>query len=700
MSNSENNRIRLVLEKLRKLQQSQELDQLPEIIEELEDSIEKSREITAFPDKEKLHYAFTREALVILDKKKARDCTPALSRILQMSCDKITNNDFTRLIHPDDLNNFEKACDHNALTQVKCRLYKEDKSIVHVEMSIHPSDIPDRQYILIRDITDHVKLENQLRESENKFRNLANTTSVAIMIYQGEYWVYANPAAERISGYTLDELQSMKYWTIVHPDYRKMIQSRGQQRQKGEEVPSGYEFKIVAKDGRPKWVYLEGKLTIFNGKPAGLISIIEITHIKQVELDLKKKNEALQLADKQLQQSNERLNELNIQLQKQNAVLQKAKDKAEESDRLKSAFLANMSHEIRTPMNAIMGFAEILAETDVTMDAQREFGKTIYTRSQHLLQIINDIVDISKIEANLLSIHRKEFDLNKLFDELKQSFQPVLRKREKEHLTLDFQKSQKGEFIIYSDNNRLEQILTNLVGNAIKFTEQGSITIGYELRNKKMLEFHVTDTGSGINPDEVTKIFDRFVMARNAVNDTSEGTGLGLAISKSLAELLGGRIWIADTSDKGTSFHFTINIAKEEKMANEQQKKPHQANSFLHNLKILLVEDDTGSIQLMMTMLEEKGATLTIVQKGAEAVRRIKKGEHFDIILMDIRLPDINGLEVTQQIKAIKDIPIIAQTAYALNEDRDKALASGCDDYIAKPISIEKLTQLIEKHLK
>ncbi|ALO14548.1 Aerobic respiration control sensor protein ArcB [Salinivirga cyanobacteriivorans] len=698
MLSNHNSEIKRIIDKLQQSKKLKEEALYDEAIQDLKALAPGESDTNNQNSKEALLYTLTSEALIILKGDKIIDCTPNLRDMIQMECNEFMNNSFLGLIHPENRDRTKTLLKNKDTKLTKCRMLRKDKSTVHIEMSIHFAIVEGKTVILLRDITDHVLLEDQLRESENKFRNLANTTSVAIMIYQGEKWAYANPAAERISGYTLNELKEIEYWKFVAPEYQDMVRNRGKQRQQGEDVPSGYEFQIIAKDGKRKWVYLEGKLTIYNGQPAGLISIIEITHIKNVELNLKEKNEALQVADKQLQDKNKILNELNQQLKKQNIKLQKAKEKAEESDRLKSAFLANMSHEIRTPMNAIMGFAEILSETEVSTESQMEFGKTIYSRSQHLLQIINDIVDISKIEANLLNIQKSHFDINQMLDELHETFIPILRKRNKSHIDLKLIKSIAGKFPIYTDHNRLEQILTNLISNAIKFTNQGSISIGYEKPINDILEFYVSDTGSGIKPSEINKIFDRFVMATNAVNDKNEGTGLGLAISKSLAELLGGRIWIAQTSEKGTSFHFTISICEKEKDRQSSDKPEETRLQAMKHTKILLVEDDEGSIKFMRTILEDKGADLTICQKGQDAIEKIAQGAHFDIILMDIRLPDMSGLEVTKTIKPLVNIPIIAQTAYALNEDRDKALQAGCDDYIPKPIDIEKLIQLIKKH--
>jgi signal transduction histidine kinase/CheY-like chemotaxis protein len=442
-------------------------------------------------------------------------------------------------------------------------------------------------------------------------------------------------------------------------------------------------------------------LTLYNGKPAGLISIIEITQMKIVEFNLQHKNLKLEEAEKQLQFSNDQLNRVNVQLQEQNAILKVAKDRAEESDRLKSAFLANMSHEIRTPMNAIMGFAEILADADVLLEEQKEYGQTIYSRAQHLLQIINDIVDISKIEANLLSIHKSTFDINTLLNDIRKLFVSVLKGKDKTQVEIEVQNPDgKQPLLIHTDKHRLEQVLSNLIDNAIKFTDSGCISFGYDLQANGTMEFFVADTGSGIPPSETEKIFDRFVMAQNAVNDKHEGTGLGLAISKSLTKLLGGGIWIESSTDKGTVFRFRIqidNLKEDQKVIDENTESNHDV---LFNKNILIVEDDKWSANYMETILLDKKVNTYVCNTGEQGIAFLQSGEPCDLVLLDIKLPGISGLETVAKMKSLKpQIPIIAQTAYALNEDRDKTLAAGCDDYMAKPINSNKLIELIVKYL-
>jgi PAS domain S-box-containing protein len=647
----------------------------------------------------RLLYKITTEALIIIEGGIITDCMVAFEKITGYKKNELIGMKFLETVHP---NNHACISDYIQKKNGKTERYKgikKDTSLFYGEISVHQEDNnPESKYLLIRDVTDQHILEQKLRESENKFRNLANSTSVAIMIYQKEYWVYANPAAEIICGYSQEELKKLKYWSFVAPEFREVIQKRGQERQKGDDVPSGYEFKIISKDGKEKWVFLEGKLTLFNGKPAGLISIIDITHIKQIELDLKVKNKALYEKDQELQATNKQLADLNNKLEEQNAGLIAAKNKAEESDRLKSAFLANMSHEIRTPMNAIMGFAEILSESESLTETEKEFADTIYQRSHHLLSIINDIVDISKIEANLLSIHKNKFDLNHFLDELKSTFKQILQQKNKTNLDIIIEK-EKGRKIIFTDKNRLEQIITNLVGNSIKYTDSGNITIRYNNLTNNKIQFTISDTGIGIPADQQVKIFDRFIMANNAISDKQEGTGLGLAIAKSLSAILGGEIWIDPNYNDGASFHFTIENLDSNNITNIESQNDKKLKCRLKDKVLMVIEDDKWNASFLHNYLQEKCATVIVCNSAEEGLKILENNKNVDIILLDIRLPGINGYEALPLFKAKKNIPVIAQTAYAFNEDRKKALESGFDDYIAKPIEGEKLLNIIQYQL-
>jgi PAS domain S-box-containing protein len=553
---------------------------------------------------------------------------------------------------------------------------------------------------VLENITEKKKIEKALKESESKFRSLAQTTSTAIMVYQGNKWVYANPAAEKISGYKLEELKQMNYWEFVAPEHQNMIKSRGEKRQNYQDTPSGYEFRIIDKEGKEKWVYLEGSVMEFQGKPAGLISVIDITHLKNTEKELREKNQELQTAEEELRAANNALKETNAKLEEQTEELKNAKEKAEESDRLKSAFLANMSHEIRTPINGIVGFTQLLREEEYSDEEKKEFYEIIDNNSKQLLQIINDIIDISMIEANQLSIKKETFSLNKLMDELNETIQHELEKVNKNNITLELYKSMNDENdFIETDKTRLRQVISNLLNNAVKYTKKGTIKFGYHLLDKTKLQVFVEDTGIGIAREKQAIIFDQFRRSNELKSDESGGTGLGLSISKKLIELLNGTIDVESTPEKGSNFTFTLPI----------KRKPCQVNSKEANTKnkynwtdkyLLVVEDDHTCQQYIKEILKPTGINITICEKGMDGLKQIRETNHFSIVLMDIKLPDMNGLQVTREIRKInKDIPIVATTAYAMHEDKTEAIEAGCNDYIAKPVDHKELLELIKSNI-
>ena len=382
----------------------------------------------------------------------------------------------------------------------------------------------------------------------------------------------------------------------------------------------------------------------------------------------------------------------------------KAKEKAEESDRLKSAFLANMSHEIRTPLNAIMGFAQLLKEEKIPVKKQQYYFDTILSQSHFLLQLINDIIDLSKINANQIRLEKSTFSLNDFLADIYQEFMVKMTHEGKEHLSFTLNKGLKGhQSYIYTDLIRLEQIFTNLLSNAVKFTEKGGIEFGYRKRSQDNLLFYVRDTGIGVPEDKRDKIFERFAQADESVTRKFGGTGLGLSISKALIELMGGQIWVDSEMDKGSVFYFTLPLQLQNYPAREKAKATSQKQNTWEGRSILLVEDDLSSRDLMKEFLNSTGVNLLVCETGEEAIDLYLKNPDIDLILMDIKLPDINGWELTRKIRSYennKKVPIIAQTAYAMSEDAQKSMDAGCDDYISKPIDSLVLLQKIGKFMQ
>jgi PAS domain S-box-containing protein len=553
---------------------------------------------------------------------------------------------------------------------------------------------------VLEDITERKRMEEALKESESKFRSLAQTTSTAIMVYQGDKWVYANPAGEKISGYSLDELKQMNYWDFVAPEHRDMIKNRGQKRQKYQETPSGYEFKIINKNGELRWVYLEGSVMEYQGKPAGLISVIDITHLKNTEQELREKNQELQAAEEELRAANNALKESNARLEEQAEELQKAKERAEESDRLKSAFLANMSHEIRTPINGIVGFTQLLKEEEYSEKEKNEFYEIIDNNSKQLLQLINDIIDISMIEANQLAIRKEIFSLNKLMDELYETINQDLKQMNKENIHIELFKSlEKNNDLIETDKTRLKQVFSNLLNNAVKYTKEGSIQFGYNLIKENNIQFYVQDTGIGIDKEKHKIIFDQFRRSSEIKSDEYGGTRLGLSISKKLVELMGGDINVESSKHEGSRFTFNLRIERKPSPS-ETTEENNKAHYNWSDKYILIVEDDPSCQQFAQEALRNTGVKIKVIESGSECKREVEKTSKYSLILMDIKLPDKDGLTVTREIRQFnQEIPIIATTAYAMDKDKTEALNAGCNDYIAKPLKKDKLLKLISFYI-
>ena len=925
---------------------------------------------------------------------------------------------------------------------------RKDGSLVPVEVSASLIKIAGKTYIysVYRDITERKQAEIKLQESETRFRRLAETTSVAILIYQNDYWIYANPAAEKITGYSFDELQRMKFWTIVNPEYVNLVKERGKARQRGESAPSGYEFKIITKQGEEKWVFLTGNTLELSSGKAGMISAIDITDRKQAEQAGKKAEEALKeselkfqkiinesfvgisvvneegkiivwndaleritginktqtidryiwdvqvelldretsnakrkeevktvLSDilktgtapwlnktmereyihpdgtvkivsdrmytikthngylitsideditkprqaekeltklstavtqspsiieitdtegkleyvnprftevtgysreeaigqnprilksgehsdvfykafwetissgktlrgeihnkkkngelywesasvspifdkqgnivnyikvaediterkqaeenfrhsidesplgirivnqagktiyvnkalldiyeysslneflntnaidrytgksyqehqerKKIRQEGGDVNDYEISIRRKNGEIRHirvwrkeviwnrekhfqvinqditelkrlttdlilAKEKAEESDRLKSAFLANMSHEIRTPMNGILGFTELLLDPDLTSEEKERYIHVVHKSGQRMLNTVNDIVEISKIEAGMIEVVQKETNVNESIEELVRFFKPEAEKKGLQ-LIIDEWLPESAKRVI-TDQNKLNSILTNLIKNAIKYTDSGKINLGCQKKEAE-IEFYIEDTGIGVPADRIEAIFNRFEQADIADTRAFQGSGLGLAISKSYVEMLGGKIWVESVEGKGSTFYFTLPYNNEgAAKTNDPQPEPSEKNKTFRKLKILIAEDDETSELLIANYIRTFGKEILKARTGTEAVEACRNNPDIDLVLMDILMPDMGGYKATKQIREFnKEVVIIAQTAYALSGDREKAMDAGCNDYITKPFKKTELQNLIKKY--
>ncbi len=377
-------------------------------------------------------------------------------------------------------------------------------------------------------------------------------------------------------------------------------------------------------------------------------------------------------------------------------ALQIAKDKAEESDKLKTAFLQNMSHEIRTPLNVILGFSNLLTDDSISQENLIEYTDIIKKSSHRLMETVGNILDISKIETGQVDLNLKECSLNSLIQNQYSLFRFLA---ESKGIKLSFYLDMNiDEVSIETDEFKLNQILTNLINNAIKFTFTGEIKFGYMIKGDK-LEFFVKDTGVGIPQDLKHRIFTRFAQADLSISRGYEGVGLGLSICKGLVGILGGEIWYESIENQGTTFYFTIPFKEINHIDNYNANKSN--NLVKSDLKMLLAEDDWASYQFIDRILKKSGIEYYYAKNGIEAINIVEEHPDINFVLMDIKMPKMNGVEAAKKIKELHpELTIIAQTAYASIPERDEILSVGFNDYISKPIIIEELINVIKKYSK
>lgn len=381
--------------------------------------------------------------------------------------------------------------------------------------------------------------------------------------------------------------------------------------------------------------------------------------------------------------------------------LKKAKQDAEIANNYKNLFLANMSHEIRTPINTIIGFSELIKNENLPSQKRYKYSGIIEENSQSLLRLIDDIIDIAKIEANELKIKKEACSLGDLFSELEMTYNNFLKRKEKQNLELNFQIPEEAHHdVIFTDPYRLKQIINNLYLNALMYTERGQIEIGYTIINDNKLRFFVSDTGTGIPPNRIKNIFKRFTQTDEAPGSEAPGSGLGLSICKDLAALLGGDINVKSVEGEGSIFFLTLPYDKIKIPMVRAAVKPATPSRYnFSNYTIMIAEDTPYNYEYLYSILQKTGANVVWAKDGIDVLKMYNSSK-IDLILMDIQLPEINGYEATSQIRLTnQSIPIIAQTAYAMAEDKQKCLAAGCNEVLVKPIRMDDVLATVAKYL-
>ena len=368
------------------------------------------------------------------------------------------------------------------------------------------------------------------------------------------------------------------------------------------------------------------------------------------------------------------------------------------ADKLKSAFLANMSHEIRTPMNAILGFSDFVFQPGLSKEKLEEFVQIISTSSQRLLSVISDIIDISKIESDQIKIHSEMVDINGLMNDLFCTYKKLIGSK---NITLSYVCDKPEDHIwINTDGFRVKQILYNLLNNAIKFTNEGKVEYGYTV-GENTLSFYVKDTGIGIAAENQSHIFEHFRKVDSLDNEVYDGNGLGLSISKALAEKLGGSVAVESVFGKGSTFSLTIPYIREIAYTGAPSLVSQTSGTGnWEGQEILIVEDDINSHAYIQELLEGLNVKILHAWNGLEAVELVKSHADISLVLMDMKMPVMDGYEATKLIKQLRPgLPVVAQTAFALSHDKQKALAAGCDNYIPKPINRSFFMEVVNSYV-
>lgn len=528
--------------------------------------------------------------------------------------------------------------------------------------------VEEKTEYLQLEIKERKQVETAIQASEKKYRNLVENVLVGVFssTMDGRLFFVNEAFCTMLQYDSVEDLTSRTFQSlcITPKNYKAFLEIIRKNRQ-----VRNFEIELVSNSGQTRWVIVNALLKgeILSGM------ILDITERKKSEEKEKKYQEELRVA----------------------------KEKAEESDRLKSTFLSNMSHEIRTPMNAITGFSSLLTDPDISDENKTDFVSRISESSYSLLTLIENILDIAKLEAGKIKIYEKECSLNKLLTNIYSTFSREKSVRGKDQISFRLQTAvQERDFSILADPVRIHQILSNLLDNAFKFTEKGSVEFGYTVQDKT-LQFYVKDTGIGLTKDHEKFVFERFRKAEDMKTKLYGGAGLGLAICKTLIMLTGGKIWVKSELGKGSTFYFTIPLKVVEKPVEEPEKKiPAYESDSLKNKNILIAEDNLLNYKLVEAILAKTEANLFWAKDGMEAVDFFSSGKNFDLVLMDIRMPNMDGFQATREIRRLKnELPVIAVTAYSLGDEKEMAMQAGFNDYLTKPVNSEKLIGTINKYI-
>lgn len=533
-------------------------------------------------------------------------------------------------------------------------------------------------YVLgvIRNITSRKHMELELKESQERFK----ITMQALNDGMWEWYPVTNDVAfsdrwYTLIGYSPGEIEeSFETWTsLMHAkDKEPTLEKLREYADTG--APFSIVFRMKNKKEGYNWMEARGKT----------VEWLEDAHPKRIVGTITDVSERIAAGEE----------------------MKKAKEEAEAADRLKTFFLSNMSHEIRTPMNQIIGFSKLLIRDGLNSEDKLDYSNLINRNAKQLITLIDDIIDISKIESNQIEINKTFFAFNAVLNDLYIMFKSELVNEGKSHIKLICRKAfPDSTAVILNDELRLTQIMTNMLNNAIKFTDEGEIEYGYCTPNKKEILFFVRDTGIGIPASKYETIFELFRQGDGSYTRSYGGTGLGLSISRRLARMMGGDIWVESKESEGSTFYLRLPydesvvemFADEEDMPGKEQLKDLDLSEYT----IMVVDDTIEVVQYLQILLETTGVDFMFATSGEEAIELYRKHiDKIDLVLMDIQMPDMDGMQVTKKIKEInKDVAVVAQTAFALVAEKELFMQAGCDDFIPKPLEDSRLIDIFKRFL-
>ena len=510
------------------------------------------------------------------------------------------------------------------------------------------------------------KAANALQESESRFKQVAEDAQEWIWEVDREgLYTYASPVVLPLLGYSTDEIVGQKhFYDLFTPEKRDELKNAAFEVFSKREAFRHFENPNVHKDGHVLILTTSGS-PIFDDKG-------DFVGFRGVDSDITERKKMLE-------------------------ELVLAKEKAEESDKLKTAFINNISHEIRTPLNGILGFGRYLVESELTDEERMQYFAILEKSSNRLMNTVSDYMDMARIVSGTMEVHRKEFLLQPLFKEIIEDTKYLCAEK-----NIGFKAvipATPIDITLHSDSEFIRKTLNILLDNALKFTKQGSISCGYAITSG-FLEFFVQDTGIGIAPDKLDIIFNMFSQEDASNTRGHEGSGLGLAIAQGLVKLLGGVIKVTSEKGKGTAFTFTVPY-KVPALPEEPSIAKTMASTDTGQLLVLIAEDEESNYLYMEVVMKILKINHLHAVNGAEAVELCKQNSKITLVLMDIKMPVMNGLEATQLIHEFRpELPIIATTAYAQTGDEHRFLAAGCDGYLAKPVKKESLLSLLQKYTR